>query len=297
MPSPLVPNGAMPETGAPPTELYVPSWSPKARPKKAKPAAAKVQHWDDAFLPPGFNTHVHPRDAADAPALRTVDVMTWAPKNAAGIYKAAPAPVQGAGQHTAPAQRSMAQPALPPAGGSAPPPAPAPPPKRAKAPSDGARRRELRAFLTNNVALPDLQSFVAHPPPAGLRDEQLPHPHAVIRAVATGMRDLEPQGAPGASDVALLLANTCLVVSQRSGTVGRLCSNGLNCSNHGDEQRHVTRAAVFGRGAEQSRAAAPPVALPPVALHMTHPSASAWMPHNALLMPPVLYHDTPVTQR
>ena len=224
--------------------------------------------------------------------------MTWAPKGA-DTHNAAPAPAQGAGQHsaahTAPVQRSAAGVAAPSV------PAPAPAPRHGQT-TVGGRRRELRAFLAANVALRDLQGYDADPPLDDVPDEQLPNPHAVIRTVANGLRELEPDGAPDASDVALVLTHTCAVASQRSRPIGRLCSNGPNCSNHGDEQRHAIRAAVFGRRAEeqllaslQGELAARPLALPPVALHMAHPATSAWMPHSALLMQPALYHDTPVT--
>jgi hypothetical protein len=110
----MVADASRTHPGAPPAELYVPSWSPKARPKKAKAAASKAQHWDDAFLPPGFHTRTG-GSGPDAPALRTVDVMTWAPKDA-GNHKAAPTPAQGAGQHSAPHTAPVQSAAQPPAG-------------------------------------------------------------------------------------------------------------------------------------------------------------------------------------
>lgn len=96
-------------------------------------------------------------------------------------------------------------------------------------------------MLASAVSLEDMSAYAAAPPsePGSL-------PERAIYFAAKGLREMEPGGAAGDGDVALVLRHMCAVVSQRSGTQGRLCSNGLACSNHRDEQRAAVRAAILG---------------------------------------------------
>lgn len=208
--------------------------------------------------------------------LRTADVSTWTPKppNSNGMHSALPTafPQQNGGMllgHSshgvsqngqATVQRSAALSApqtsmfwaMQPAGAVAPPPAAtAKPPAAVKQKadgklSDGARRKDLRALLTANVGLADLQSYEQQPPSPSAPADNLPRAHAAIRIVADGLRQMmEPARSASLSDVGVVLAHTCAVPSQRSTTLGRLCSNALNCSTHGDEHRAALRASIL----------------------------------------------------
>ena len=99
-------------------------------------------------------------------------------------------------------------------------------------------------MLAGAVSLDDLRAYAAAAPA-----EPSSVPERAIFFAAKGLREIEPDGAPGDSDVALVLRHMCAVVSQRSGTQGRLCSNGLACSNHRDEARAAVRAAILGGAA------------------------------------------------
>jgi len=210
-PEPLTPVTPL---SAGPAELYVPSWAPKRVRKVGKGASG------GALAAPVAPARAHtPVPAAPPPPL------------AAALAPPAPPPVRVPAAYFAHA-------------------AFAPPPRKpAGPPSDGARRKELRALFASRITLPDLQRYAACPPSAAQAVESLTAEQAVIRTTADGFRQLEHGGSAAAGladDVAVTLSHICCVVSQRSVSLGRLCSNGLACSNHGREQRQAMRHAVYG---------------------------------------------------
>jgi hypothetical protein len=128
---------------------------------------------------------------------------------------------------------------------------------------DGRRRKELRTMLANAACLADLHAAVAAPPV-----EPFSLAARAIHAAAVGFRDVDAGAAAsgvgvsvsgtafeaacaheGERDIAAVLANMCSVVSQRNGTLGRLCSNGLGCSNHREPARAALRASLLPRAA------------------------------------------------
>ena len=99
-------------------------------------------------------------------------------------------------------------------------------------------------MLASAVSFADLRAYAAHPPAQGTSSSPA---FRAIRSAAVGFRAMEPppRNDDVSDDVAAVVRNMCSVISQRSGTQGRLCSNGHGCSNHRAEQREQLRAAVF----------------------------------------------------
>jgi hypothetical protein len=176
---------------------------------------------------------------------------------------------------------------------------------------DGRRRKELRTMLASAVSLSDLHDYARVPPV-----EPLSLAARAIRAAAVGFRDVDAGAAAsgmgvtvigtafeaacvheGERDVAAVMANMCSVVSQRNGTLGRLCSNGLGCSNHREPARAAMRAQLLPRCAphwvappkdetrEEARAAARAAAHPKQPKHTQHAQHHAQ--HHAPLPPPL----------
>ena len=124
-----------------------------------------------------------------------------------------------------------------------------PAPKRSNpeaGPSEWAQRKELRAAVANQCSLQDLLAYSASPPGERVADEQLAPSELCLRLAARGLRLLEPPGPlSSAGDLELLLRHMCCVPSQRSRSVGRLCSNAPVCNNHTDEAREAHRRTVL----------------------------------------------------
>lgn len=190
-------------------------WAPPAGAAAPPPRAADVHTW-------------HPAPSAPPPPSPWAPLPMPPPPPPPPLRVRLPAPTPAVPLPRAPAPPAPRRPpgGAPPGGGKS---------------LDGRRRKELRGMLASAVSLEDMSAYAAAPPsePGSL-------PERAIYFAAKGLREMEPGGAAGDGDVALVLRHMCAVVSQRSGTQGRLCSNGLACSNHRDEQRAAVRAAILG---------------------------------------------------
>lgn len=123
-------------------------------------------------------------------------------------------------------------------------------------------------MLAAAVSLADLRAYAQAPPM-----EPLSPAARAIHAAAAGFRAVDADALAlgglanggdegvhgGERDVSVVLRNMCSIVSQRSGTLGRLCSNGLGCSNHREPARAALRALLLPNS---KLPVAPPHAVP-----------------------------------
>lgn len=120
--------------------------------------------------------------------------------------------------------------------------------------ADNKRRRVLRSNLAKAVTFSDLQDHAQ-----GLA---APRPAAAIREAATGFRQLaeSEEGGPvdaddtPVGDLRVVMNNICGVESQRDGSKGRICANGINCSQHNPVQRMDVRSRIFVEGMDAGTA-------------------------------------------
>ena len=194
-----------------PSEIYVPSWTHRRPPGPKKAKLSPPVPLDD-FSPGG----AQPRpDAVSC----DVNALAWS-----GGREGTPGPPpwpQGVG------------------------PEPAKPPKAAA--GAGMARRKLRARVSACVSLEALRAYAQQPPPADAGEGSLSEGFRTIRGVASELRGLEPAGGETRSlgDVPLLLLHLCAVPSVRGQMVGKLCSNGLGCTQHREAERDEVRQGLF----------------------------------------------------